>query len=140
MSAFVTHRTVRFAHCDPAGIIFYPRYFDLIHEAKEDWFRHGLRYPFAHLITELERGFPIVRLEADFRGASRMGEDLAIALTVARVGNSALHLDYAVTCDGAPRLDARTVVVHVDLKSGRPVRIPDGLRAKIDAFRAGGAA
>ena len=65
MSTFVTTRTVRFSHCDPAGIIFYPRYFDLIHEAKEDWFRDALGYPFAHMLGTMQQGFPIARLEAD---------------------------------------------------------------------------
>ena len=80
MSTFVTTRTVRFSHCDPAGIIFYPRYFDLIHEAKEDWFEDALDWPFAHMLGEMQNGFPIVRLEADFRGPSRIGEELTIAL------------------------------------------------------------
>lgn len=141
MNAFVTTRTVRFSHCDPAGIIFYPRYFDLIHEAKEDWFRDALDWPFAHLLGTLQRGFPIVRLEADFRGPSRMGEELAIALTVPEIGGASLHLHYAVTCGGAPRLDARTVVVHIDLATGRPVPIDAELRARIERFRgAAGAA
>jgi 4-hydroxybenzoyl-CoA thioesterase len=135
MNAFVTTRTVRFSHCDPAGIIFYPRYFDLIHEAKEDWFRDALDWPFAHMLGTMQQGFPIARLEADFRGPSRMGEELTIALTVPVVGGASLHLHYAVTCGGAPRLDARTVVVHIDLASGRPVPIGDDLRSRIERFR-----
>ena len=27
---FTTQRKVRFQHCDPAGIVFYPRYFEMI--------------------------------------------------------------------------------------------------------------
>jgi 4-hydroxybenzoyl-CoA thioesterase len=137
MNIYRTTRVVRFAHCDPAGIIFYPRYFDLLHEAKEDWFRDALGWPFAHMVGELERGFPIVRLEADFRGPSRMGEELAIALSVPRVGNASLHLHYTVTCNDQPRLDARTIVVHVDLKTARPEPIGDELRGRIERFRSG---
>jgi len=135
MNTFRTRRTVRFSHCDPAGIIFYPRYFDLIHEAKEDWFKEGLDWPFRYLIDELQQGFPIVRLEADFRGPSRIGDELTIALSVPEIGSASLHLHYAVTCGGEPRLDARTVVVHVDLTTGKPQPIGADLRARIERFR-----
>jgi 4-hydroxybenzoyl-CoA thioesterase len=140
MNTYVTPRTVRFSHCDPAGIIFYPRYFDLIHEAKEDWFREALDWPFPHMLGTMKQGFPIARLEADFRGPSRMGEVLTIALSVPVLGSSALHLHYAVTCNGEPRLDARTVVVHVDLATGKSVPIGDDLRARIERFRGADAA
>ena len=42
---FVCEKRVRFAHCDPAGIIFYQQYLMLAHEVKEDWLRDGLDYP-----------------------------------------------------------------------------------------------
>ena len=139
MSIFRTTRTVRFSHCDPAGIIFYPRYFDLIHEAKEDWFKEALDWPFAPMISEMRNGFPIVRLEADFRGPSRIGDELTIALWVPVLGGASMHLHYAVTCNGAPRLDARTVIVHVNLDTGRPLPIGEALRARIEGFRGEGA-
>jgi 4-hydroxybenzoyl-CoA thioesterase len=137
MSVYRTTRTVRFSHCDPAGIIFYPRYFDLIHEAKEDWFKEALDWPFGTMIGELKNGFPIVRLEADFRGPSRIGEELLIALRAPVVGGASLHLHYEVTCGGQPRLDARTVVVHIDLTTGKPQPMGEALRARIERFRAG---
>ena len=28
--AFIAQRKVRFQHCDPAGIVFYPRYFEML--------------------------------------------------------------------------------------------------------------
>lgn len=136
MSTFRTARIVRFSHCDPAGIIFYPRYFDLVHEAKEDWFREALDWPFDAMIGDLKNGFPIVRLEADFRGPSRIGEELVIALRAPVVGGASLHLHYEVTCRGEARLDVRTVVVHVDLTTGRPQPMSDALRERIERFRA----
>jgi len=137
MSVYTTMRTVRFSHCDPAGIIYFPRYFDLIHEAKEDWFRYALKYPFAQMFGERRNGFPIAHVEADFTGPSRLGEDLTIALTIEKIGASALHLHYAVACAGEPRMEARTVIVHVELDTGRPVRIDDDLRERLERFRDG---
>ena len=29
---------IRFRHCDAAGIVFYPRYFEMMNDLVEDWF------------------------------------------------------------------------------------------------------
>jgi len=45
MAVFERDIQVRFAHCDPAGIIFYPRYFEII---KEKW--SDLEISFAKIV------------------------------------------------------------------------------------------
>ena len=42
MSANQGEVLVQFAHCDPAGIVFYARYFEIINEVVEDWFEDAL--------------------------------------------------------------------------------------------------
>jgi 4-hydroxybenzoyl-CoA thioesterase len=137
MSAFHATRIVRFAHCDPAGIIFYPRYFDLIHEVKEDWFRDALDWSFAKSIVAMKKGFPIVRLASEFHAPSRLGEELAIVLRVPNLGRSSVAIDYEVSCGGERRADMHTVVVQVDLTNGRSQPIADELRERIERFRGG---
>ena len=41
---------VRFSHCDPAGIVYFPRYFDMINGVVEDWFAGTLGLPHHHFI------------------------------------------------------------------------------------------
>ncbi|MDQ2962152.1 MAG: acyl-CoA thioesterase [Pseudomonadota bacterium] len=135
MSCFHATRIVRFGHCDPAGIIFYPRYFDLIHEVKEDWFREALDWSFAKSIGAMRKGFPIVRLASEFHAPSRLGEDLLIVLSVPHLGRSSIAIDYEVSCGGEQRAEMRTVVVHVDLADGRARPIADELRERIERFR-----
>ena len=50
--SFTTTRKVRFEHCDPAGIVFYPRYFEMINGTVEDWFEEDLAK------IEMETVFP----------------------------------------------------------------------------------
>ena len=133
--AWHTRHTVRFAHCDPAGIVFYPRFFEIAHEAKEEWFRAVVGIPFQQFVGAHGRGLPIVRLEADFFAASRHGDELDIAITVAQLGRSSLHLHYAIGCGGEPRLAIRTVIVQTDLRTGRPVPIDGELRERLEAYR-----
>ena len=133
MTGWTTQRAVRFSHCDPAGIVYYPRYFDLIHEAKEDWLRDAVGVPLPTLIGR-GRGLPIVRLEADFVAPSRFGDVLDIVVTVPRVGGASLHLDYDVACGAQRRMKVRTVVVHMALAEGRPVPFDEDLRARFARF------
>ena len=43
MTVFTVDIPVRFQHTDPAGIVFYPRYFEMINQVIEDWFAEKLR-------------------------------------------------------------------------------------------------
>jgi len=44
---FIATRVVRFADCDPAGIVFFPQYLVMLNTLVEQWFDEGLRIPFA---------------------------------------------------------------------------------------------
>ncbi|HEX4885702.1 MAG TPA: thioesterase family protein [Casimicrobiaceae bacterium] len=134
MAAWHVVKHVRFSHCDPAGIVFYPRYFEILHEAKEDWLREAVGMPLRELIGVRHRGLPIVRLETEFAAPSRLGDALDIAVAVARIGGASLHLDYEATCAGERRLSARTVVVHIRMDDGRPEPFDDDLRARLARF------
>ena len=63
---FESKKLIRFQHCDPAGIVFYPQYFVLFHELIEDWFNDGLEVNYADLIAVQRLGVPTVRIECDF--------------------------------------------------------------------------
>ncbi|MBY0236971.1 MAG: acyl-CoA thioesterase, partial [Burkholderiaceae bacterium] len=60
MTNFVFERRelVRFGHCDPAGIVFYPRYFEMLNALVEDWFTQGLQVDYAQLLGPRRVGMP----------------------------------------------------------------------------------
>ena len=68
---FEARRTVRFAHGDPAGIVFFPQYLVMINTQVEQWFDEGLGINYAGLIGARRLGLPTVRLEVDFTPVSR---------------------------------------------------------------------
>jgi 4-hydroxybenzoyl-CoA thioesterase len=122
---------VRFAHCDPAGIVFYPRYVEMFNNLVEDWCREA-GIPFAEIRGGRGMGLPTVHLDVDFLAPSRMGEVLSATLTVRAVGASSLTLDVVLRGpDGADRVRGSLVLVLVDAESGRPIAIPDEVRAKL---------
>lgn len=123
---------VRFADCDPAQMVFYPRYLTMFNDLVEDWFREGLKLPFSYYHFEQQHGLPTVHLEVDFVAPSRLGDELKATLTVNRVGKSSIGLDIVLRgAAGDVRVRGKVVLVVTDLRSNRAVPIPDGLRAKI---------
>ena len=90
--AFVSDKQIRFHHCDPAGIVFYPQYFVLINELVEDWFDRRLGIPFSDLHRDERLGVPMGRVECDFLAPSRIGDHLAFMLEVVHLGNASLRI------------------------------------------------
>ncbi len=129
---------VRFGDCDPAGVVYFPRFFDWFHQAMETWFDEALNLPYSEVLERY--GFPAVHTEADFIKPSRMGEVIRVQLRVDQLGASSFHLTYEVVGpNGSCRVRGRTVVAMIGVLANesdhfRPVRIPPDLRLKIEEF------
>src|SRR5688572_10102416 len=126
--AFERDRRVRFGHCDPAGIVFYPQYLVMCNELVDDWFDHALGIPYAQFIGERRLGLPTVRLECDFTAVSRFGDVLAQRLCVQRAGRTSLEVNIEMHGADGLRLRARQVLVCMSLQTHRPMPLPDDLR------------
>lgn len=131
---FTQRHRVRFAECDPAGIVFYPQYFVMFNNLLESWIDSLLPEGFAGYIGKHRFGLPTVRLEADFRSISRMGDDVELSLDVARLGGKSLTLSLTCTgSDGEIRMSVTQVVVATSLDSHRAIDIPEMLREALTA-------
>ena len=133
---FTTHKQVRFHHCDPAGIVFYPQFFYLLHEVQEDFLAH-IGFP-EHALIASGIGMPIVDLKTEFLGMCRNGDRLTMTLELSRIGGASLSMHYeihdAAQAPGAPdaiKLRADGVVVYSQVPQGKPLRIPDDLRSAL---------
>jgi 4-hydroxybenzoyl-CoA thioesterase len=127
---------IRFAHCDPAGIVFFPRYMEMFNNLVEDWCRDELDISFADLLTGRGFGLPTVHLDVDFVAPSTIGETLSATLRVLAVGTSSIRAAIVLRGpDGNDRVRAETVLVLTDPRAHRAVPIPDDLRRRLAAFR-----
>ena len=127
---------IRFSHCDPAGIVFFPQYLVLFNHLLEDWFTHGLGIAYADFIGARRIGTPTVRLECDFRAISRMGEDVTFSITPERVGGKSLTLAIEARCGDELRVSARQVLVFTSLDTHRAIDMPADVRAALQERRA----
>jgi 4-hydroxybenzoyl-CoA thioesterase len=131
---FRVEKLIRFHHCDPAGIVFYPQYFVLMHELVEDWFARGLGIDYAEFIREHGLGLPMVKVECEFLAPNPMGNMLTLELAVKRIGTSSITLAVNGIANGRHSLRALLTVVHASIAPMRPVPISDDLRRAMEAF------
>ena len=131
--AFQREERVRFGHCDPAGIVYYPRYFEMLHGMIEDWFNEGLRVNYAELLGQRRFGMPTVQLHTDFKRISRMGDLLRQQLFVTKLGRTSLGLrtEFHGDADGL-RVAFDQVLVCTSLDTHQPTPFPEDLRAALE--------
>jgi 4-hydroxybenzoyl-CoA thioesterase len=126
---------VRFSHCDPAGIVYFPRYFDIINGVVEDWFAEALGLPHHHFIRDRRIGLGPAHAEADFMKPGFLADELVFAVLVDRIGNSSLALSVHAHRGEEPVLSARLVIVTTSLELHRAIPIPNDLRAALATYQ-----
>jgi 4-hydroxybenzoyl-CoA thioesterase len=131
---FEREQLIRFSHCDPAGIVFFPQYFVMFNGLVEDWFDDGLGLGYANVVVKRRVGLPTVALKCDFQLPSRMGERVRLRLGVERLGRSSITLALECRSGDEVRVRLQQVLVTTALDSGRPIAIPDDVRAAIERF------
>lgn len=126
---------IRFSHCDPAGIVFFPRYLEMFNDIVEDWCREALGFTFAEIHLKRGWGIPTVHLTVDFMVPSTLGDRLSATLKVNHIGRSSVGFDIAMCGpDGTERLRGKQVIVFIDAATKKSATIPDELRARIARF------
>jgi 4-hydroxybenzoyl-CoA thioesterase len=133
-SPFECDKLIRFHHCDPAGIVFYPQYFVLFNELVEDWFNQGLGIEFAKFHVEQGMGVPMGSITCRFLSPSKVGEMLRLSLSINRIGKSSLELNVTGKSGGETRVQATLTVVLASLKTVRSVPFPADMRARLERY------
>jgi 4-hydroxybenzoyl-CoA thioesterase len=126
---------VEFNHCDPAGIVFYPRYFEMTNSIIENFFADVAHYPFHRMMIE-KHGVPTARLETNFRSPSRLGDKLLFTLTVRQLGRSSVDFLIVASHSSKVKMEAELTLVWVG-QDGRSAPWPEEIRSRIAAFQEG---
>jgi 4-hydroxybenzoyl-CoA thioesterase len=132
--SFSTQRLIRFSHCDPAGIVFFVNFFDMIAGIVEDWFREAIHLPFQEMHLERRVGFPIVNTGCEFFRPCHLGDTLVLELVVARLGRSSIEFDIRGHVQGDEKFRARHKVAMVSLDTFRSMPIPADMRSKMQEY------
>lgn len=127
---FIVTQKVLFRHCDPAGIVFYPRYFEMMNDLLEAFFDH-IGFPFEQM--HQTSAVPTAQISCAFAATSRHGDVLTLDLTVTRIGRTSANLAFAATCAGQTRFDAKSTIVQID-SMGKPFPWADQMRVAMAPY------
>ncbi len=127
---FTTRITVRFGHCDPAGLVYYPVLFHYCHAAMEEFFAARCGVEYARLVADSRIGFPTVNASAEFFEPFVYGDVAEVEVWASRVGRSSVTFEYRLrrARDGRLCATATLVQVAMNLDGRRPVPLPEDLR------------
>ena len=137
MKRFVEYRTVRFGECDPAGVVYYPVFFNWYHELMEAWFEQELKISYAQCIKKI--GFPAKNIQTEFFRPCAMGEQIRLELYLSRRTARSITLEVDIWGpDNHKKTHGSIVCVCIGVSTEgfrfRPQEIPADLSEKMDFF------
>ena len=116
--AFIKQEKIRFKHVDYAGIVFYPRFLEMLNDLVEDWFEEALERPFSKMHET--HGIPTVDLKVQFKNAARLGENLTKKLWVKELKNSSLICGFEFSNEQQKTvLEGEVTLVNVVIQEDR---------------------
>ena len=134
MNAFETTFQVRFGHVDPAGIAYFPRIFDYLHDVFEELWEEHIGQRYYHLLLNQHIGFPLVHSDVDFLKPLRFGDQPLVRVTCFRLGRTSVGLRYRMYKQDDLCVDARMVTACVDPRTLSTRAIPSEFRTAFESI------
>ena len=141
----LTHRLtfrVRWSEADPAGIAYYPRFFEWFDTATDAMFK-SIGEDWARMFPEQDIvGLPIVEAASRFSAPVRYGDEVTIASRVTELGEKTFRVEHRLFVGEtlcATGTEQRAWVGRPEQPGDRlrARRIPDAIRRKLEAGDAG---
>ena len=115
---FIKQEKIRFQHIDYAGIVFYPRFLEMLNCLVEDWFEEVLERPFSKM--HQNNGIPTVDLKIQFKNPARLGETLTKKLWVKELKSSSILCGFQFVNEQVKTvLEGEVTLVNVKIQEDR---------------------
>ncbi len=133
--AFRSRRVVRFHEIDAAGIVFFARVLDYVHDHYTD-FLASVGSPLPEVLAARSWAAPIGHVEVDYFEPLRFGDELTLLLAAAHVEGSHVTLAHQVLRHASNRVAAvaQTAHVFVSADTFRPIPVPPALLTHLQAL------
>ena len=118
-------RRVHFADTDAAGVVHFSKILCYVEEAE-----HAYLLSLGLDVVSEREGWPIVKVDVDYRRPLRFNEEVDISIEPFSCGRSSVSWSFAVFCDGVMAAEGIITTVRVD-GTGKSQEIPSILRSKV---------
>ncbi len=141
MMIYKRNSRIEWGDCDPAGIVFFPRYFAMFDSCTTALFSQALgmsKYQFTRHYGFA--GYPMVDTRAKFHKPTKFGDDVEIETRIVRFGRSSFDVEHRITLNDELCVECRDTRVWAgrdpdDPEKIRGVAIPDEVIRKLGGKR-----
>jgi acyl-CoA thioester hydrolase len=120
---YVHHVRVRYGEVDMQRVVFNAHYLAYCDDAADLWFRS-----IGALLEGGDWDVMVKKATITWEGGAKVHDDLAIAVSVSRWGNSSFDVRFDGDVDGVPVFSADLTYVAVRTGTLDTVRVPDAFR------------
>ena len=131
MTLYTYRHKVLFQHCDPAGIVFYPRYLEMVNTTVETWFEQDLSMSFSYIHNKMNIAVPTVSLNIKFSAPSYLGDILDFHFLPMKISKKSFQFQIEAFCDKEQRFSMYSTIVCTTYKSIQSLAWPQSLYTKI---------
>lgn len=124
MLIYTRNSRIEWGDCDPAGIVFFPRYFAMFDSCTTGLFSKALamtKYQFTRKYGI--QGYPMVDTRARFLKATKFGDDVVIETKVTEFRRSSFDVQHRLTLDGELCVECFDVRVWAERDPANPEKI-----------------
>jgi 4-hydroxybenzoyl-CoA thioesterase len=124
MMTYVRNTRIEWGDCDPAGIVFFPRYFAMFDSCTTGLFSQALGMSKFDFIKHYEfAGYPMVDTRARFLKPTKFGDDVVIETTIAEFRRSSFDVRHRLSHNGELAVECFDTRVWVARDPSDPEKI-----------------
>ncbi len=130
---FIVKKKINFYDCDPAGILFFGRVYELCHSAYEELIdSFNLNYDYW---TNENFIVPIIKSEASYHKSIKYREAISIKIIVNQLKKTSFELEYKIrNSKGEKCVVVKTVHVFVDKNSWKKKEIDKDIFSSLSNY------
>jgi acyl-CoA thioester hydrolase len=133
---FAFAKRVRYAECDPQGVVFNSRYLEYLDIGITEYWRAVGMYEGSPIAGGAE--FHVARTTIDYRKPALLDEMIDICVRCRRIGRSSMTFDFEIHPAGGDdvRAAGETISVHVAEVRGPSAPVPDWVVQLFERYEA----
>lgn len=129
---FVLRQTVKWSDCDPAGVVYTGRFVEYVTTAFRAFLAQILDGNIEGYVARFGVDFPAKAISFVFDSSLRPDDRFDVEVRVAGIRNTTFECEFVGTQDGKPCFTARMTTICVVPVARKSMRVPDGLRARLE--------
>ena len=134
MTEFRHSFRIYYEDTDAGGIVYHANYLRFAERSRSDTMRE-LGFECSMLASERSL-LPVVRkMEIDFLMSAKLDDHLTVITEISEIRGSSFWMQQTMEIEGGICAVARVLLVCVDKSTGRPIKIPQDLRAAFEENR-----